>query len=138
MEGLVYMLMIGLVIAYPLYKVYCWSLGLTKELEKDWSKPKEQKINTSYKKQDNSTYKKQYNTTYKTHKKRYANTSIFDILLLIIKIPIAICIFPLAAFLTIVCFFTPKELAEISMLDDLVELILMFYKGIFDTIFGEE
>ena len=58
--------------------------------------------------------------------------------LLIIKIPIAICIFPLAAFLTIVCFFTPKELAEISMLDDLVELILMFYKGIFDTIFGEE
>ena len=130
MNDLIYMLMIGLVVAYPLYKVYCWSLGLTKELEKDWSKPKEQKINTSYKKQDN--------TTYKIHKKRYANTSIFDILLLIIKIPIAICIFPLAVFLTIVCFFTPKELAEISMLDDLVELILMFYKGIFDTIFGEE
>ena len=87
MNDLIYMLMIGLVVAYPLYKVYCWSVGLTKELEKEWSKPKKKQINTSYKKQDN--------TTYKIHKKRYANTSIFDILLLIIKIPIAICIFPL-------------------------------------------
>lgn len=73
----------------------------------------------------------------KTSTLRFKRISFIDLLLLIIKIPLALCLLPFALFFAVVCIITPKELVEISLLEDPLRLILMFYKGIFDTIFED-
>lgn len=71
----------------------------------------------------------------KTSSLRFKSISFSDLLILIVKIPLALLILPPTIGLFITWIFTPKEIAEVLGLTSILEWIGKFYASIYKTIF---